>query len=64
MNDAEATVMTSRDSKEAVVMSFDHYSSLMETVHLLCSPANIKHLDKSIKQYKSGKVTQHHLLDE
>lgn len=31
----------------AVVMSFDYYSSLMETVHLLSSPANAAHLAKS-----------------
>jgi antitoxin YefM len=51
------TVITRRDAEDAVVMSLDHHYSLMETVHLLKSPANAAHLSKSIGQYQSGKVT-------
>jgi antitoxin YefM len=47
-----------------VVMSLDYYNSLMETVHLLKSPKNASHLNKSIEQYNAGKVTQRELLDE
>jgi antitoxin YefM len=45
-------------------MSLDYYNSLMETVHLLKSPANAEHLNKSIAQYKSGKATQKDIVDE
>lgn len=38
INDADTTVITRRDSQDAVVMSLDYYNSLMETVHLLRSP--------------------------
>lgn len=55
VNDADTTIITRRDSEDAVVMSLDHYNSLMETVHLLRSPANAEHLSKSIVQYKAGK---------
>jgi antitoxin YefM len=64
INDADTTVITRRDSEDAVVMSLDYYNSLMETVHLLRSPANAEHLNKSIAQYKEGKTKKRELLDE
>jgi antitoxin YefM len=64
VQDADATVITRRDSADAVVMSLDHYNSLMETVHLLRSPANAKHLSDSIAQYREGKAVQREMIDE
>lgn len=64
VNDADCTVITRRDAEDAVVMSMDYYNSLMETVHLLKSPANAAHLNKSIEQFKAGKVTERDLIDE
>lgn len=64
VNDASATIITRRDAAHAVVMSLEYYNSLMETVHLLRSPANAEHLAKSIEQYRSGKVSQQALRDE
>jgi len=52
--DADVTVIARRDAPDAVLMSFDYYSSLMETVHLLSSPANAAHLAKSIAQVRAG----------
>ena len=63
VNDADYTVITRRDSEDAVVMSLDSYNSLMETVHLLKSPANAEHLRKSIEQYRNGEVLERDLLD-
>jgi hypothetical protein len=31
-------------------------NSMMETLHLLKSPSNAKHLEKSLKQYRRGKT--------
>ena len=62
-NDADCTVITRRDSEDAVVMSLDHYNALMETLHLLKSPANAKHLQESIEQYQQGKVVER-IVDE
>jgi antitoxin YefM len=64
VNDADYTVITRRDSEDAVVMSLDQFNGLMETVHLLKSPANTAHLSKSIKQYRKGKTQQHKLTDD
>jgi antitoxin YefM len=64
VNDADCTIITRRDSKDAVVMSLDYYNSLMETIYLLKSPANVEHLRKSIEQYREGNVQERDLLDE
>jgi antitoxin YefM len=64
VNDADTTVITRRDSEDAVVMSLDYYNSLMETVHLLRSPVNAEHLNRSIAQFKAGQVSQRDLIDE
>ena len=64
VNDVDYTIITRRDSEDAVVMSLDHYNSLMETVHLLKSPANAAHLSKSIEQYRSGKITERDITDD
>ena len=57
-DDADVTVISRCDGADAVVMSFDYYQSIMETLHLLASPANAAHLAKSISQHKSGKARQ------
>ncbi|NRP53023.1 MULTISPECIES: type II toxin-antitoxin system Phd/YefM family antitoxin [unclassified Marinobacterium] len=64
VNDADTTVITRRDSEDAVVMSLDYYNSLMETVHLLRSPNNAAHLNRSIAQYRAGKATAREVIDE
>jgi len=38
----------------AVVIPLDTYNSLMETVHLLRSPANAAHLQRSLEQAERG----------
>lgn len=63
-NDRDYTIISRRDADDAVVMSLDQFNSLMETVHLLKSPANASHLAKSIKQYQSGKTVERDLIDD
>lgn len=64
VNDADYTIITRRDSEDAVVMSLEQFNGLMETVHLLKSPANVAHLSKSIKQYRAGNTSQHELTND
>jgi antitoxin YefM len=64
VNDEDFTIITRRDADDAVVMSLDHFNGLMETVHLLKSPANVAHLSRSIQQYRSGKTQQRELVDD
>jgi antitoxin YefM len=64
VEDADYTVITRRDSEDAVVMSLETFNSYVETFHLLRSPANAAHLAKSIEQYKNGNVQERELMDE
>ena len=64
VDDADYTIISRRDAADAVVMSLDQFNGLMETVHLLKSPANAAHLARSIEQYRAGKVESHALSDD
>jgi antitoxin YefM len=64
VEDADYTIITRRDGEDAVVMSLEYFNGLMETVHLLKSPANAAHLERSIAQFKAGKVVERALIDE
>lgn len=64
VDDADYTVITRRDADDGVVMSLDQFNGLMETVHLLKSPANAAHLSKSIPQYRARKTEEHGLLND
>ena len=62
-DDADVTIISRRDGADAVVMSLDQYQSIMETMHLLSTPANVAHLAKSIAQHKDGKAIRRELVD-
>jgi antitoxin YefM len=62
VEDRDYTIITRRDAEDAVVMSLEFFNSLLETVHLLKSPANAAHLEGSIAQFKQGKVVERNLL--
>jgi len=64
IDDADYTIITRRDSEDAVVMSLETFNSFMETFYLLRSPANAVHLTKSIEQFRDGKVQERDLMDE
>jgi len=63
VKDADVTVITRRDAEDAVVMSLEYFNALQETLHLLRTPANIRHLERSIAQYREGKTLNHGLVD-
>lgn len=63
VENADCAIITRRDAENAVVMSQEYFESLMETVHLLKSPANAEHLSQSIEQYRSGKTVEKALIE-
>ena len=62
--DEDYTVIHRRDAADSVVMSLDHFNGLIETVHLLKTPANAEHLSRSIAQYNSGETKKHSMVDD
>jgi antitoxin YefM len=56
IDDAGVTLITRLDAPNAVLMSQDVYDSMIETMHLLRSPANAAHLARSIEQLGRGKA--------
>nr|WP_314623083.1 type II toxin-antitoxin system prevent-host-death family antitoxin [uncultured Noviherbaspirillum sp.] len=63
VQDADVTVITRRDAPDAVLMSLDQYNSLLETVHLLSSPANAAHLARSLSELRAGQDQLRDLID-
>jgi antitoxin YefM len=61
--DSDVAIIARRDAADAVVMSLDTYNNMMETLHLMRSPANVKHLEKSLAQYRKGQLKSKALVD-
>jgi len=43
-------------------MSLDHYQSLMETMHLLSTPANAAALGRAVNQDRAGQAKRRQLV--
>jgi antitoxin YefM len=56
-------VVTRQNARSVVLMSEEDYEGLMETVHLLKSPANAARLLRSIKEADEGKVRERELVE-
>jgi antitoxin YefM len=62
--DSRAPLLVTRQNARSVVMvAEDDYESLMETVHLLRSPANATRLLESIEQANRGALEEHDLIE-
>ncbi|BAU76530.1 type II toxin-antitoxin system Phd/YefM family antitoxin [Metapseudomonas furukawaii] len=65
VDDSDFTIISRRDAPDAVLLSLDSFNSLMETVHLLKSPANAAHLARSLAQMEADNtVVRDLVLDE
>ena len=63
VSDCDVAIISRRDADDAVVMSLNTYNSMMETLHLLKSSANVNHLEKSLAQYRKGQSKEKALVD-
>ncbi|MDQ3525853.1 MAG: type II toxin-antitoxin system prevent-host-death family antitoxin [Chloroflexota bacterium] len=61
--DHVATLIKRRDAEDAVVMSLSDYNALQETMYLLSTPANARHLMESIAQLRNGKARTRKLIE-
>jgi antitoxin YefM len=65
VSDTRAPLHITRQNARSVVMiSEDEYESMMETLHLLRSPANAARLAQSIKAADAGKLTKRDLVEK
>ena len=55
--------VTRQNARSVVLMSEDDYEGLMETVHILKSPANAARLLRSINDVDQGKAAEHELVE-
>jgi antitoxin YefM len=55
-------LITRRNARSVVLMSEEDYDGLMETAHLLNSPANAGHLLRSIADADQDKLSEHAIL--
>jgi antitoxin YefM len=56
-------VVTRQNARSVVIMSEQDYEGLMETVHLLKSPANAVRLLRSIKNADRGKLKRRETVE-
>jgi antitoxin YefM len=56
-------LITRQDARSVIMVSQEDYEGLMETVHLLRSPANAARLLQSIKQAESGELSPNELIE-
>ena len=62
-DDRAPLLVTRQNARSVVLISEEDYEGLMETVHLLKSPANAERLLRSIKQADQGQLTEHDIVE-
>lgn len=60
----DALVVTRQNARSVVLMSEEEYEGMMETLHLLRSPANASRLLRSIEDADAGKLAEHALIED
>ena len=58
-----ALLVTRQNARSVVMVSEEEYEGLMETVHLLRSPANAARLLQSIDEANNGALQERDLID-
>ena len=61
--DRDVIAITRNGHSSVVMLLQDEYDSLMETLHLLSTPANSERLKTGLEDYEAGKMTEHGLCD-
>jgi antitoxin YefM len=59
----DALTVLREDGSSLVILTLEQYNGLIETSHLLSSPANAAHLAKSLAELRAGQVAEHELIE-
>lgn len=57
-NDCEEYIITTKDNQSAVLISYEEYASMKETMHLLSSKKNSDRLLNSIEEIEKGQFSR------
>jgi len=61
-DDCEAFIINTKDQKSAVLISYEEYSAMKETLYLLSSKINRDRLLDSVEEIAQGKFGERELL--
>jgi len=56
-NDCEEYIITTKDNQSAVLISYEEYASMKETMYLLSSKTNRDRLLDSVEEIENGNFT-------
>ena len=59
--DKEVLVVSRKQGQNIVLMDFDEYNSILETLHLTKSKTNRARIDQAVKEMNEGKFLKHTL---
>ena len=62
-DDRQPVIVTRRGGKQAVLISYEEYSSMEETAYLLASPKNAERLRVAVKRLEQGQGEGHELVE-
>ena len=63
-DDRDALLVTRQNARSVVLISEEEYEGMIETLHLLRSPANAARLLRSIEDADAGKLVEHSLIED
>lgn len=61
--DRDVIAITRNGHPSVVMLLQEEYDSLMETLHLLSTPANARRIQAGLAEYEAGKISEHKLCD-
>jgi antitoxin YefM len=64
IDDRDVLLITRNDGQTVVVMTLEQYNSKAETDYLNSTPANRRHLEKSMASLRAGRLEKHDLIDD
>lgn len=63
IDDAEPTLISAGEGRQAVLVPLEEFNAWQETMYLLSNPANAEHLRRSVAEAEAGEVTQRELVE-